>query len=561
MASKKAILIILVCVIAVSIVIGVLTATLCCNGGEDEEVIVHTQSGSIKGLRVNSDVSSFYAFFRIPYAKPPVNELRFKAPSPIEPWSGVLDATTEGPACVQADALHQSEDCLIVNVYTRDLPAPAAAPALARPVYVHLHFGGLQDYSANSGNFGPDYFMRHDVVLVMVQFRLAMLGFLNLNSQDAPGNMGLADTIEALRWVHRNIESFGGDPRQVTLGGISSGGIMTHALLMSPQAQGLIHKAIIQSGTALSYRFYHEDTEPVARYTKQVLNMPDASNEELLAHLMSLTPSELIKVSSDVKGLFPRGYNEYYPYPITRDLLGIIPENPIDMVRKNNYTQIPMIIGITSDEGIRLEVFMDRLDFVNNNFYMVVPTDLYAIDDMSFEKNETAQRIKEFYFGDRDLSRETFPQYAEVCRDSWYGHITDYVVRLQGSLNYSANVYYYVFAIDGAYNTKKFSNITSPGASHADDRGYLFKINSLANVPVNDDFSDLARDRMVAMWVNFIIHGNPTIETTNLTPVEWKPVRYPEVNYLLINRTISLETNPYRENLQFWQRLYGWMEL
>lgn len=329
-----------------------------------------------------------------------------------------------------------------------------------------------------------------------------------MNVEEAPGNMGLADVIEALKWIQANIASFGGDPGQVTIGGLSSGGIMAHALLLSPVARGLFHKVIIHSGTAFSYRFYNSDVTSSIQKTKEVLEMINSTDAELLAHLKTLEPEQLPNLHYDIGSRYPTGYAEYYPYAISKDYFGILPSDPFELVQNNDYLHLPMLIGMTSDEGIRLEASIDRLDFVNDNFYMVVPTDLYQIDDMSLEKNETARLIKEFYFRDTDLSVETFSEYAKLATDSWYGHITDYLIRLQGNLQYNSPIYYYVFGVDGAYNYQKIVNgISSPGANHGDDLGYMWKIKELEDVVAFDSFSDLSRDRYVAMLSNFIISG------------------------------------------------------
>ena len=210
-----------------------------------------TALGGIKG--VDLDGCERYAGIR--YAKPPVGDLRFRAPQPAEPWQGVYDATAFGPSAPQPPPLTGSlvaggdlrtdEDCLFLNVYT---PKPDGR---ARPVMVWIHGGA---YTMGSGDMydGSTFARRGDVVVVTLNYRLGALGWLALDHLDpslvGSGNNGIRDQIEALRWVRDNIGSFGGDANNVTIFGESAGGGSIGALLGAPGADGLYHKAIIQSG-------------------------------------------------------------------------------------------------------------------------------------------------------------------------------------------------------------------------------------------------------------------------------------------------------------------------
>ncbi|GBP60045.1 Esterase FE4 [Eumeta japonica] len=431
----------------------ILVISMRSNGHED--IIVNTQSGNVRGLRITSKISNFYAFLSIPYAKPPVGDLRFKI--------YFVNHSHRNPLSLGMKCMTEQK-----KVY----------PALSIPLTL-----------------------------------MGMLGYLNLDIEEAPGNMGLMDVIEALKWIQKNIGYFGGDPTNITLGGLSSGGIMTHALMLSPRSAGLFHKVIIQSGTSLGYRFYHEDASKAINKLKETINMDSSSNHEVLTYLRALSIPDIIEITKSIKERYHDGYAQYYPFVITNDFDSkaegpVLPKHPLDIIRSNNYTHMPMIIGYTSNEGIRLEPYMNILDFVNSNFHIVVPTDLFDIDDMSEQKMETARTIKRFYFGNKDLSNETFAEYANMCRDSWYAHITDYPIRLQGYSNYTRPIYYYIFGIDGAYNYQKIKDgYTSLGASHADDLGYMWHTDLFANTEPQDDFSDIARERMVKMWSNFVKQG------------------------------------------------------
>ncbi|MFI0372976.1 carboxylesterase/lipase family protein [Actinomadura sp. 1N219] len=210
--------------------------------------VVRTADGAVRGT-VAADHRSFLG---VPYAAPPVDDLRWRAPRPAEPWQGVRDATRPGPVCPQLGGGDEgerqvigSEDCLSLNVQT-----PVAAGAAGRlPVMVFLHGGGF--VNGSGATYDPSRVTAQgQVVSVTVNYRLGALGFLDHPSLPDPqaGNFGFADQQAALRWVRRNIAAFGGDPGNVTLWGQSAGAHSVCAQLAAPGARGLFHKVIAQSG-------------------------------------------------------------------------------------------------------------------------------------------------------------------------------------------------------------------------------------------------------------------------------------------------------------------------
>jgi para-nitrobenzyl esterase len=228
-------------------------------GAEHAGPIVHTTEGPVQGL-VKNGVDEFLG---IPYAAPPVGDLRWQPPKPHAAWTQTLSATKFGNTCPQitelgvfAGPVSLTEDCLFLNVFTtRTNPAPNAKRL---PVLVWIHGGGLfdgetNDYDASAlvkgGPAGP-------TVVVTINYRLGLLGYLGHPALDAEGhnfgNYGLMDQQVALRWVQHNIAAFGGDPGNVTLGGQSAGSTSTAAAVISPASAGLFHRAIFQSGPLLT---------------------------------------------------------------------------------------------------------------------------------------------------------------------------------------------------------------------------------------------------------------------------------------------------------------------
>src|SRR5947208_9316334 len=215
------------------------------NGGP----VVVTTGGAVRG-RVVGGVAEFLG---IPYAAPPVGPLRWRPPQPASRWTGVRDARSFGPHCAQPPSPFGggtgSEDCLYLNVFAG---TPAGHVRDPRPVMLWIHGGALT--TGESDDYDPSPLVRDGVVVVSINYRLGLFGFLAhpalVSGPGGPsGNYGLMDQQAALRWVQRNIRGFGGDPGDVTVFGESAGGLSTLSQLASPGARGLFQQAIVESGT------------------------------------------------------------------------------------------------------------------------------------------------------------------------------------------------------------------------------------------------------------------------------------------------------------------------
>src|ERR1022692_699173 len=243
-------------------------------GCSSQSAVVRTTAGRVRG-KTRDKVS---AFFGIPYGASTAGARRFMPPSKPDPWTGVREAVEFGPRSPQGPSSlipeiaavdrrePASEDCLCLNVWS---PAPGAGH---RPVMVWLHGGG---YSQGSGTFiiydGANLACRHDVVVVTVNHRLNVFGYLHLAELGGEkyansGNLGMLDIVAALEWVRDNIAAFGGDPTNVTIFGQSGGGGKVSTLLAMPPARGLFHKAIVESGSTLT----QEHPEDAQKSTEKV---------------------------------------------------------------------------------------------------------------------------------------------------------------------------------------------------------------------------------------------------------------------------------------------------
>ena len=218
---------------------------------------VRVVQGKVLGTLVEGGI----AFKNLPYAAPPVGPNRWRAPQAASSWRGTRDASVFGPSCPQAprgwndvDAKRASEDCLSLNIWTPRVGQGTGQPGL--PVMVWIHGGGFTGGSASNNFNDGTKLMRHGVVVVTINYRLGVLGFLahpdlaRETSDGSTGNYGLMDQVAALRWVHDNIAAFGGDPANVTAFGQSAGSIAISWLITSKSARGLVNRAILQSGNA-----------------------------------------------------------------------------------------------------------------------------------------------------------------------------------------------------------------------------------------------------------------------------------------------------------------------
>ncbi|KAK7482264.1 hypothetical protein BaRGS_00026507, partial [Batillaria attramentaria] len=217
------------------------------------EIVKGIPDGLLRGTRTRAGEDSYVdAFLRIPYARPPVGDLRFRRPVAPERWSGVRDATNMAPKCPQPEipiiprVFPESEDCLYLNVFTPERPDDG----WLLPVMVWIHGGGF--YQGTGSNYDGTQLAAQGVVVVTINYRLGALGFLSTEDGASPGNYGLWDMIRALEWVRDSISALNGDPDNVTIFGQSAGSASVSLLLLTEAAKGLFHKAVMQSGVSLS---------------------------------------------------------------------------------------------------------------------------------------------------------------------------------------------------------------------------------------------------------------------------------------------------------------------
>ncbi|KDR12774.1 Esterase FE4 [Zootermopsis nevadensis] len=272
-----------------------------------DDIIVLNQ-GSVKGHRLTTRKGGeIFAFQGIPYANPPVGELRFQPPQAKEPWSGVLDATKEAPVCVQRgiypgdNEIRGQEDCLYLNVYTPRMP-DSTLGVVPLDVMFWIHGGGWFNGSGNTDFYGPQYLLDKDIILVTINYRLGTIGFISTEDAACPGNNGMKDQVAALRWVRDNIAAFGGNPSSVTIFGESAGGASVHYHMLSPASKGLFHRAISQSGNALGVWAFTPKGRPkyLAEKVADLFDCPAQPSTELISCLRKQDSYKLFKAELSI---------------------------------------------------------------------------------------------------------------------------------------------------------------------------------------------------------------------------------------------------------------------
>jgi len=307
---------------------------------------VAVESGSIAGTELSSGVR---AYLGVPFAAPPVRDLRWRPPQPVTPWKGTYHAERTAPECIQTLRAHDinhyfgeeatSEDCLYLNIWA----PPRSASTQGMPVVVWIYGGGFTIGSASMANYSGEQLAKKGVVYVALAYRVGALGFLahpELSAESprhVSGNYGFLDQIAALQWIQRNIARFGGDPGNVTIMGQSAGSASVSILQASPLSRGLFHRAVGMSGGALGANMGRARPLSVAeQWGRELQTILKASS---LAALRQL-PADRILAMQGTTGRYG---------PLVDGWL--LPEDPNAIFSAGKQNDVPILIGYTRDEG------------------------------------------------------------------------------------------------------------------------------------------------------------------------------------------------------------------
>lgn len=398
---------------------------------------------------------------------------------------GERNATEHGSVCVQykevpGTAIIGEEDCLFLNVYTLNIN-----PFRPLPVMFYIHGGFFVMGSGNDDFYGPDYLINHNIVLVTINYRLGVLGFLSANIEETAGNAGLKDQIAALKWVQKNIRNFGGDPSRVTIFGDSVGGSSVTLHMIVPAARGLFQRAISMSGVLNND--FARDYEPERRAFAlgRTLGLETDDPKKLLDHLLKQPAKELFSKQPEIILLDkPQTSLLSYMYflPVVEKQLGngsdqYLTKSPLSLMQSSRVNKADLLIGHTALEGLG-DAYAATEAFLQ--YYPIYKELLVPLKISYFRSLQTilklGDRIKNFYFGNKPINLKTI---KELVTYSSYSHfvydIHAYIENLHKCP--STKRYFYEFEIyseRNVYSKPAAEKFGIKNATHMDDLPYLF---------------------------------------------------------------------------------------
>ena len=519
-----------------SAVVAFLTCLTGCQAptSSPDDLTIRVDGGLISGTLVGSD-GQVRAYKGIPYAAPPVGDLRWKPPQPAKSWDDVREAHQFSPVCPQpgpqgtAQAEEQSEDCLYLNIWTG-----AASPEERRPVMLWIHGGTLISGSGSRPTYDGTALAGKGAVLASINYRLGPLGYLahpDLSAESehgSSGNYGLLDQIAALQWVQRNIASFGGDPDRITIFGESAGSWSVCYLVATPLAKGLFHQAIGESGGAFS-PMAHLKEDPLGVGPAEAVGMRFATALRTDGESATL---EVMRGKSAQEII-----DTFYSLSDTRIILRgtvdgwVFSDQVYAIFARGEQNDVPTIVGSNADEGT---VFVAR-----------APDSRKAYQERAREKYE-------------QLSDEFFAQYPvgsdEDTRGAFLGETRDELFTWQMRTwarmmkTVSSQAYLYFFS-----RVPPRPERETLGSYHGAEIPYAFNHVEAMGWTLED--SDVQLSRIMSdCWLNFASSGDPNGEGL---PV-WPPYRLVEEPYMHFGDTVEPGQGFLSREFDFFDRYFAW---
>ena len=447
--------------------------------------LASTADGKVQGVAQGA----LHVFKGIPYAAAPVGPLRWRAPAPTQPWSGVLQARQFGPSCVQpvtrvanlytSDITPTSEDCLSLNVW-------AAEGAKRAPVLVWIHGGALVKGASREPVYDGTDLAKRGIVVVSINYRLGVLGYLAHPelSRESPegvsGNYGLLDQVAALKWVRANIEGFGGDPANVTIAGESAGALSVMYLMAAPQARGLFAKAIAQSAYMISTPQLKEARNGERPAQEAGARLAGALHARNIAALRDANAQELTEAAAAL-GFAPFGAIDGR----------VLPRQLVEVFERGEQAPVPLLAGFNSGE-IRSLTFLAPPPPATAEKYEEVVRERYGDLADGFLRLYPSTNMQESVFA--------------TARDALYGWTAERLVRNQAAIGQPSYLYFF----DHGYPAADAAGLH---AFHASELPYVFGTYDRTpalwpRIPA-DDAEVRMSEAMLGYWSSFARTGEP----------------------------------------------------
>lgn len=526
--------------------------------------LVETKYGKIIGKTryfpdADSDIRHINTFLGIPYAAPPVRNLRFRPPKPPAEWKPqTYDATSFKNVCAQFRFPYfensirlvwpgftwdkdSSEDCLYLNVFAPGKNATNTSQLY--PVIMFIH-GGSYVFGTTARHTTPGEILpQWGVVLVTIQYRLGPFGFITTGDAAAPGNWGMLDQVQALKWIQENIQAFGGDPNKVTVLGVSSGGASVGLLLLSPLSKGLFHQAIAESGVELS-PFAFRTVEEAVLKTKTAakkLGCGTKNHKKMVKCLRSKDEHDIVK-NYGWKSIGPVIDNYF------------IHDTPENLRRSGQFTAIPLIGGFNSDEGahntpieyrppteITLPVFRDSIEaFVKNQ--------TFHDDKITADLIEDAVEFQYTPWNKTPDSPTLRQKIVDMQTDYYVAAPT---VEVLGIHSQKAPTYMYEFG----HRSKRNTEDVWKGVQHGDNTPYDFgaPFLNITSLYFNEEDKNVS-SLIMSLYANFAKYGVPT--PSSVHGVTWDEFNRTHKSYLLIQGNSVMRENFEPHRMAFWNSYY-----
>ncbi|RUS87396.1 hypothetical protein EGW08_004850 [Elysia chlorotica] len=511
-----------------------------------------TTLGEVTGIRKRVFGNRVDVFYSIPFAKPPLGNLRFRAPEPADPWGAQpIDGTVKPNACWQAIDVafdrfsgvemwnpntNRSEDCLYLNVWR---PAPRRQDT-PKPIMVWIFGGGFWSGSAVLDMYdGSQLAARRDVILVTIAYRLGPLGFMYLqDNPEVPGNAGLLDQVMALQWVKDNAVNLGGSPDDITIFGESAGASSVGFHMLSPLSRDLFTNAIMESASPISYWAVTDTQKTIDRVARLAANVscPVTLGDQLLPCLRAVDP----EVLTDQQWIL---VDKWFDVPIGPIVDGtFLPDHPLTMLKAGNIKKTNVIIGVDKNEGIYWDIYGFMNDFpMEQNGNLNREQFRNIMQTLSGNDKEFKKQLINLYNSELSGPRRRMAIVDAASGDSLFKcSVVDFA---RDYTQVGGNVWMFSFE-------ENLSSDPWPdwmGVPHG------YEIEVIFGGPLNEGSGNTSQERaltrlVMALWTKFARTGNPELKRAN-----WPMYTAKGKEYVIIDRNgLRTERNLRQDACELW---------
>ncbi|MHA2280679.1 MAG: carboxylesterase/lipase family protein [Promethearchaeota archaeon] len=501
----------------------------------EKEIIIETKQGKIKGY----EREGIKKFKGIPYAEPPVGELRFRPSLLKEPWVGVLDCTKFGPVVPQRESfftpqpppLQDEEKCLTLNVWT------PGVDDIKRPVLFWIHGGGFSFGSGSTSN-GTNLAKLGNVVIVSINYRLGIFGYIFI--EDEIANLGQLDQITALQWVQDNIPHFGGDPNNVTIFGESAGGVAVSTLMAMPPAKGLFNRVISQSGAVHPGSFH---PKAGIRGAERIMTELGIKGFDIEA-LKKVSTQKIVDVQSKME-LAARAKGRNFPYGVYIDAK-TLPKHPLEAIQDGFASDLELMVGTNQDESKLYTALTPPRKILDEEGLFKRTHNMIRF--FSQEEGVT-QKVIETYKTAREAILPTEPQEILDAISTDFRFRVSGIRLAEAQCKHQPNVFSYLFTYKSPEMGGKL------GACHGLEIAFVFGTfgdRARGIVPKKSNETDILSEKMIHSWISFAQNGNPDHDGIP----HWYHYELKNRSTMMFGTEVKLVDDPFKMERMVWEEIF-----